>query len=188
MDSRLDRLKGDTMDSDPLRYDKWIEEALRGVVRQALVLTTAEGLPGEHHFYITFRTDADGVEMPDYLRAEHPENITIVLQHQFENLEVENDFFRVSLRFKGKLERLRVPFDAVGAFADPSVNFGLQLKMTTIEEDEGLLNDELLDDEISDLDLVANDGDDALGADNANADEETPKTGEVIALDSFRKK
>lgn len=177
------------MDTDPLRYDKWIEEALRSVIRRALAHAATDGLPGEHHFYITFRTDAEGAELPDYLRAQHPEDITIVLQHQYDNLEVGRDAFEVSLRFKGKPEKLRVPFDAISAFADPSVNFGLQLKMMHLETDQDLDDDDLLDDNIDDLDdmdFVANDGDDMDGDDIKEVRNE--KMGEVIALDSFRKK
>ena len=116
------------MTMDPLRYDKWIEDALRGVIRRVLVQTAVEGLPGDHYFYITFRTKTDGVTLPGNLLAVHPDEMTIVLQHQFDDLVVDEDAFQVTLYFKGKGERLRVPLNAVTAFADPSVNFGLELK------------------------------------------------------------
>ncbi len=114
------------MADDPLRYDRMVERALRNVVRDALRETAAKGLPGGHHFYITFRTGHKGVSMPDWLRASYPEDITIVLQYQFWGLEVEDDRFAVTLSFNGRNERLEVPYEAVTAFADPSVKFGLQ--------------------------------------------------------------
>lgn len=173
----------DQIEQGDLRYDKWIEEALRGVIRRALTHAATEGLPGEHHFYITHRTDHPDVIMPSYLKAQHPEEITIVIQHQFDELEVDRAGFSVILRFGGKPERLYVPFSAVTAFADPSVNFGLQLKVMELTDEEMA--------ELDDLDLEDDDpfpheadqdnDDDAL-------DDEEPKTGEVIALDSFRKK
>lgn len=112
-----------------LPYGEWIEEALRDVVRRALTHASEYGLPDEHHFYVTFRTDADGVAIPSYLRALHPAEMTIVLQHQFWNLGVGDEGFAVSLKFRGKQERLEIPFAAITQFADPSVNFGLQLKL-----------------------------------------------------------
>lgn len=116
------------MADDPLRYDRMVERALRNVVRDALRETAAKGLPGGHHFYITFRTGHKGVSMPDWLRASYPEDITIVLQYQFWGLEVEDDRFAVTLSFNGRNERLEVPYEAVTAFADPSVKFGLQFE------------------------------------------------------------
>ena len=115
------------MDDEALRYDLWIEEALRQVIHRALELTAAEGLRGDHHFYITFRTGNPGVVVPPYLRAQHPDEMTIVLQHQFESLTVDSEMFSVVLRFNGKPEKLEIPLEAVTSFADPSVNFGLQL-------------------------------------------------------------
>jgi hypothetical protein len=114
------------MADDPLRYDRMVERALRNVVRDALRETAANGLPGAHHFYITFRTGHAGVVMPEWLRASYPEDITIVLQYQFWGLEAEDDRFQVTLSFNGRNERLEVPYEAITAFADPSVKFGLQ--------------------------------------------------------------
>jgi len=113
------------MTKDWLRYDEMVEDALRGVVRRAFSEAKKSGLPGEHHFYITFRTDADGVMIPPTLKAQYPREITIVLQHQFWDLEVHEDLFSVTLSFGGRQERLRVPFAAVVSFADPSVKFAL---------------------------------------------------------------
>src|SRR5690606_8375743 len=121
------------MADDPLRYDRMVERALRHVVRDAVRETAANGLPGAHHFYITCRTDHPGVVMPDWLRASYPEDITIVLQYQFWGLEAEDDLFAVTLSFNGRNERLKVPYEAVTAFADPSVKFGLQFETAKAE-------------------------------------------------------
>lgn len=118
----------DGTDKGSLPYDQWIEDALRGVIRRALSYARDTGLPDDHHFYVSFRTDAEGVQVPAYLRALHPEEMTIVLQHQFWELDVDDEHFAVTLKFRGKRERLVVPLAAVSQFADPSVNFGLQLK------------------------------------------------------------
>jgi len=123
-------------DDDVLKYDAWIENALRSVIRQALNSASDYGLAGEHHFYITFRTNDENVAIPTHLKAQHPEEMTIVLQHQFDSLTVKEDFFSVVLRFNGKPETMTIPFIAITSFADPSVNFGLQLKMTELDDDD----------------------------------------------------
>jgi uncharacterized protein len=111
---------------DAFDYERMVETALRGVVREALDRAARRGLPGEHHFYLSFRTDLPGVVVPPYLREKYPEQLTIVLQHQFWGLETSADAFSVGLSFGGKPERLTVPFAALTGFADPSVKFGLQ--------------------------------------------------------------
>ncbi|MBL6959273.1 MAG: hypothetical protein ISR52_09850 [Rhodospirillales bacterium] len=173
------------MEDDDLRYDTWIEDALRDVIKRALNHTAANGLAGEHHFYITFNTQEEAVQIPGYLRAEHPDEMTIVLQHQFDSLIVTDEAFSVSLRFSGKPEYLHIPFSAITAFADPSVNFGLQLKMMSFNDDEAqeekgfwLDNAEAAVDE---TEVEIDDGDEDL-------DEDTEETGKIIALDAFRKK
>ena len=113
---------------DSLRYDLLLQKALRGVLREALREVVARGLPGAHHLYITFRTQAPGVLLPDHLVQRYPDEMTVVLQHEFWGLEVAEDSFAVTLSFSNKGERLTVPFSAVVAFADPSVNFGLQFQ------------------------------------------------------------
>jgi hypothetical protein len=113
---------------DLLRYDRMVETALRGVVREALARAAASGLPGTHHFYITFKTRFPGVTVPDSLLADYPEEMTIVLEHQFWELDVEEQRFGVTLSFKNKPERVVVPFEAITAFSDPSVKFGLQFQ------------------------------------------------------------
>src|SRR5579875_4128807 len=105
-----------------------VERALRGVVREALARTAASGLPGTHHFYITFQTKHPGTKLPETLASQYPEDMTIVLEHQFWDLEVEEDRFSVTLSFQTKPERLTVPFEAITVFTDPSVKFGLQFQ------------------------------------------------------------
>lgn len=112
--------------NDKMQYDRMMENALRSVVREALGVAAAAGLPGEHHFYVTFRTDYPGVEIPARLRSRHPEEMTIVLQHQFWGLEVDAQAFQVTLSFDRVHETLKIPLAAITAFVDPSVQFGLQ--------------------------------------------------------------
>lgn len=116
------------MKKNPLQYDKMVEAALRGVVRQALEHAAEFGLRGNHHFYLTFKTGHAGVKLPEPLRAQYPDEMTIVLQHQFWGLEVSKECFEVTLSFNDAAERLTIPFAALTAFGDPSVKFGLQLE------------------------------------------------------------
>lgn len=113
---------------DHIRYDLLTQQALRGVVRSVLADAVKKGLPGEHHFYITFDTRADGVRLSQRLRGQYPEEMTIILQHQFWDLAVNDDTFEVGLSFGGIPERLTIPFEAVRGFFDPSVQFGLQFE------------------------------------------------------------
>jgi hypothetical protein len=122
------------MPVDHIRYDLLAQEALRSVVRQVLADVAKSGMPGEHHFYITFSTKAAGVKMSPRLRAQYPEEMRIVLQHQFWDLSVTDEGFEVGLSFGGVPERLAIPFAAITAFVDPSVQFALQF--TTIAEPE----------------------------------------------------
>src|SRR4029077_7551540 len=114
------------MAQDHFDYPKMVETALRSIVRQALARAQREGLRGAHHFYVSFRTGAPGVAIPDYLRTKYPEEMTIVLQHQFSGLDVRDQDFSVTLSFQNRPEQLTVPFAAVASFADPSVNFFLR--------------------------------------------------------------
>lgn len=107
-------------------YDEIVQEALRAVVSRVLSEVASDGLPGEHHFYITFRTTAPGVAIPKHLTAKFPEEMTIVLQHQYRNLTVTDDGFEVGLSFGGVPSHLAVPFAAITAFHDPAVDFALQ--------------------------------------------------------------
>jgi len=114
------------MSVDHIRYDLLTQDALRGVIRTVLTDAAVKGLPGEHHFFITFDTRTDGVRMSGRLKASYPDEMTIVLQHQFWDLTVGEEDFDVGLAFNGIPERLHIPFKAVRAFMDPSVQFGLQ--------------------------------------------------------------
>jgi uncharacterized protein len=116
------------MATDHIRYDILAQSALRGVVRTVLADVAKKGLPGEHHFKITFNTSASGVRLSDRMRAQYPEMMTIILQHQFWDLHVDDDGFEVGLSFGGVPERLAVPFEAVTAFFDPAVQFGFQFE------------------------------------------------------------
>lgn len=107
-------------------YGRLVERALHRVVHDALAIAAADGLPGQHHLYITFRTGHPGVVIADDLRARYPAEMTIVLQHEFWDLQVEPEGFAVTLSFNQVPQRLEIPFDAVTVFADPSVEFGLQ--------------------------------------------------------------
>ena len=114
------------MSEGPLDYVRLVREALLEVPRRALRLAAREGLPGEHHFYLSFRTGHPGVSVSPSLRARHPEEMTVVLQHQYWDLAVGDDAFSVTLRFGGAPERLHIPFAALTAFADPAAEFGLR--------------------------------------------------------------
>jgi uncharacterized protein len=116
------------MPVDHIRYDLLAQAALRGVVHTVLADVAKKGLPGEHHFKITFNTTAPGVKLSDRMREQYPETMTIVLQHQFWDLTVNDEAFEVGLSFGGVPERITVPFDAVTAFFDPAVQFGLQFE------------------------------------------------------------
>ncbi len=157
-------------DENILRYDKMVESALRGVVRQAIEEVMADGLPGDHHFYITFMTDYPGVDIPDYLRDRYPGEMTIVLQFQFYDLDVNDERMVVTLSFNNVPERLEIPLAAITIFADPSVNFALQFQP-------------MGDDIESDYD-PDDDGPD----DDGPPPKDDGKTGEVVSLDKFRKK
>jgi len=116
------------MATDHIRYDVLARDALRGVLRRVLADAAEHGLPGEHHFFITFLSTADGVKLSPRLLAQYPEEMTIILQHQFWDLVVTEDRFEVGLSFGGIPERLVVPFAAIKSFLDPSVQFGLQFE------------------------------------------------------------
>ncbi len=146
-------------------YQDMMERALRGVMRDALALVEEEGLPGNHHYYVSFLTRHEGVTIPDQLRARYPDEMTIVLQHQFWGLEIAEDAFSVTLSFGGRSERLTVPFEAVTAFMDPAVDFGLRFGPQPEEEE---------------ADRTAAGTED--GGEDADADSPT-----VVTLDKFRK-
>lgn len=160
-----------------LRYDRMVEQALRGVVREAVEEVIETGLPGDHHFYITFMTDFPGVSIPSYLRDRYPGEMTIVLQYQFYDLEVDDEKLGVTLSFNNVPERLVIPLGAITIFADPSVNFALQFQP---------LGEEL---DVSDFEDDDDDDDPTSGGDgDKKPKKKGGKTGEVVSLDQFRKK
>lgn len=174
------------MANNVLRYDKMVEDALRGVLREALQ-ASVEGLPGDHHFYITFRTRHPQVDIPDYIRARYPDEMTIVLQHQYWGLEVTPDWFEVTLSFNRVNERLHIPFASVSAFADPSAKFGLQFQTDgSIELPHEGGNEDMDDGEESEAVVEPFQGAEEKGESAATPQNE--QGAEVIALDAFRKK
>jgi hypothetical protein len=198
-----------TMTVTKLSYEKMVEDALRGVLRQALQITAAQGLPGSHHFYVTFDTTHPGVKIADTLRAQHPNEMTIVLQHQFWDLKVQQDLFEITLSFSGVSQRLIIPFAAVTAFADPHAKFGLQFH---VEFEERTAADEELDmedddeeeeEEVEEQPLVPLDSAKVTqqmkgrkppqlrpvaSATDGNGDTNTGGSDKVVTLDAFRKK
>jgi hypothetical protein len=125
------------MATDLIRYDLLVQEALRGVVRRVLEDTMREGLPGEHHYYVTFRTNAPGVRLSQRMRERYPDEMTIILQHQFWDLTVNDHAFEVGLSFSGTPERLSVPFESLTGFFDPSVQFGLKFEVQEAAIEKG---------------------------------------------------
>lgn len=116
-------------------YELMVQESLRNVIKDTLKLVAKNGLPGTHHFYLSFKTNYPGVDLPNFLREEYPEEITIVLQYEFWDLEIAEESFCVTLCFNDIHERLNVPFNAIISFVDPSVKFGLQFTPVEIDED-----------------------------------------------------
>lgn len=190
-----------------LRYDRMVEDALLSVVHRSLTYASEKGLPGEHHFYITFRTDHPGVDIPNHLRERYPGEMTIILQYQFWDLEVGDDIFSVTLSFSDVPEKLTIPFDAVAAFADPSVRFGLQFDVgDNADENEAKSSDAAV---VTDDSAVERSFADHESQDNSSGSgkgQETPEesgakdvapedadaasdaSGNVVTLDTFRKK
>lgn len=183
-----------------LRYDKMVENALRNVVRQALDEVGENGLPGNHHFYLTFRTDHPDTRIPPHLHAQYPESMTIILQHQFWGLQTDDQAFRVTLSFRKQPFELVIPWDALQTFADPSVNFALQfeapvLRGETGEDDAAPDSGDVLTDKTpaETVTLVPREAGEAKGEKNPAADSGTAEpaekqSAEVVSFDQFRKK
>ena len=172
------------MAEDLMRYDQLAQNALRGVVRDALRKVQKVGLPGEHHFYIAFNTRYPGVILSDRIAERYPREMTVVLQHQFWNLIITEDRFEVELSFDNIPEKLVIPFNAIKGFLDPSVQFGLQFEVVPVEEQEQPDAKRILP-----APRVENISETPEGAspDKGNSDdEETPA--KVVSLDAFRKK
>jgi len=185
------------MTENSLNYDRMVETALRGVVRRALEQVRDHGLPGNHHFYLTFRTQAEGVDLPSRLRERYPDEMTIVLQHQYDDLSVDEDGFRVRLSFDNRPASLIIPFAALTAFVDPSVQFGLQFAAS----DQAAPTDALPAKSSGSVPAVRSNGEvvPVAKADTANPDGDADADGEdqkdatspgakVVSLESFRKK
>ncbi len=176
------------MSEDLMRYDLMAQEALRGVVRTALERVAQSGLPGSHHFFIAFDTLASGVRMSERLRAQYEKEMTIVLQHQFWNLEVGKDRFSVELNFNNAPEQLVVPFAAIKGFFDPSVQFGLQFEAATEAAGEDANENTGEAGGITAMPRQANERLGQTGAANEDDEERADMVAEVVELDAFRKK
>jgi len=181
------------MPSDAIDYGELMQDALKGVMRAALHIAANAGLPGRHHFYVTFRTDHPDIQIAPHLRAQYAEEMTVVLQHQFETLTIDDAGFGVTLRFNRRPERIQIPFDAVTAFVDPAVNFALHFQP---QDGEGATN---LGDIGGRTDGQAPSG---AAASDGTATPQTPTSddepgpdgdgdgpgGTVVSLDAFRNK
>lgn len=200
------------MPEDLMRYDILAQQALRGVVRAALKSVERSGLPGEHHFYIAFDTSHPGTKVSDRLKRKYPEEMTIVLQHQFWGLDVGDDGFRVELSFDNIPEKMEIPFAAVKGFFDPHVQFGLQFEMDEANqnlaeeeakaaaseakaakkaapaeagEDDGDDGDDLKDIEVDIVEETATKPKKTKVKEDEDTSDEEEK---VVSLDAFRKK
>jgi len=164
----LKETMGARMDSG-IDYGNLMHHAMRGLIRQVLDRIAADGLPGAHHFFITLNTQHPDVQMAEWLRVRYPDEITIVIQHWFENLDVDDEGFAITLNFGNQPEPLYVPFDAISTFVDPSVEFGLKFETQLESDDE--------------------DDDDEFEAPMEHVEDpaEEHKAGEVVSLDQFRK-
>lgn len=171
------------MVDDLIRYDVLYQEALLGLVKKVLGEVAQAGLPGEHHFYVTFDTRAPGVRISSRLKAEYPSEMTVVLQHQFWDLTVTESSFEVGLSFKGVPERLVVPFGAVKSFADPHVSF--QVKFDVKHEPEALEAAEADDEGVAPEPIETEPADSEEAGDKGETVD--PKA-DVVSLDAFRKK
>ncbi len=154
--------------SRSIDYGNLMHDAMRSLIRKVLEDVAADGLPGEHHFYITMNTRHPDVRMADWLLERYPDEITIVIQHWFENLVVDEDGFSITLNFGDQPEPLYVPFDAISTFVDPSVEFGLRFETQASAEADA-----------EDAPMHEDDGEDAEG--------DTQREAEVVSLDKFRK-
>ncbi|MBC8717128.1 SspB family protein [Ochrobactrum sp. Marseille-Q0166] len=192
------------MVQDLIRYDILAQEALRGVIRKVLAEVAATGLPGNHHFFITFLTGAPGVRISSRLKEKYPEQMTVVLQHQYWDMVVTDQQFEIGLSFGDVPEKLTIPFSAIRGFYDPSVNFELEFDVSVVQPTSD--NDE--GDNLSSIEPISSDdtsektksksksrkpaadkGDAAATDQSASEDDtEAKPSADVVSLDSFRKK
>lgn len=192
------------MGQDLIRYDILAQDALRGVIRKVLTEVIKTGLPGEHHFFITFLTSAPGVRISTRLREKYPELMTIVIQHQYWDLAVTETSFEVGLSFSDIPERLLIPFAAIRGFYDPAVNFELEFDVREVEAANGSVEDAPLPiaPPVKEVKLPRAAGASELSAKASakekpasKADKQAPastsadkKAADVVSLDAFRKK
>ena len=188
------------MSEDLIRYDILAQDALRGVVKTVLTEVARTGLPGEHHFYITFNTQAPGVRISPRLLEKYPDDMTIVLQHQFWDLQAHDQAIEIGLSFDGIPEKLYIPYTAIVTFIDPSVHFSLQFEIE-MESDDDEFEAEVDFDEESvltvmapreeDNEIVEADTPEDIMEETASEDDKSEKPAdgaEVVSLDAFRKK
>lgn len=204
----LDIMSEEDLPEDLIRYDVLTQQALRDVIRKVLQEVATSGLPGEHHFFITFRTDHPGVRLSTRMRERYPEEMTIVIQHSFWDLKITDAYFEIDLSFDDILERLRIPFSSLKGFFDPHVKFGVQFDAEYLEAANGDVevvlegNDD--SGEVENLPQIAQTRDitkmdkkpnskakkkkDDSETDNAKAEEKTSESAEIVSLDQFRNK
>lgn len=167
------------MAQDHIRYDILAQDALRGVIRKVLTEVGATGrLPGDHHFFITFLTGAPGVRISQHLKSKYPEQMTIVIQHQFWDLKITESLFEIGLSFSDVPEKLVIPFNAIRGFYDPSVNFELEFDVPLADEEE------IETSEITAYPVPAEGAEEPA----VQKEGEEKKPGSVVSLDAFRKK
>lgn len=178
-------------------YPRWMRDALRQVARRALAEVAERGLIDDHHFYLSFHTDRPDVEIPGFLRERFPEEMTVVIQHQFWDLEVDDEAFAVGLSFSGRSARIRVPFAALTTFLDPAAEFGLRFDLVGDPEARGAAPGAQGPTAVPDLPTGsgAEEGEpegaaatDESSTDHTGAEDGDEKTGEVVSIDRFRKK
>lgn len=174
-------------DNDFIKYEELIDEAMHIIVKRALEIAAEEGLPGDHHFFLSFLTHFPGVKMSQKLRNKYPDEMTIVLQYQFENLEVTDEGFGVSLSFDNVKEDLYIPFSALTAFADPTVKFGLQFRYIDgfEDEDDDMPTEIVAEQETPEKKTKAKPKGKAKTKKDASSSDDDSN---VISLDKFRKK
>ena len=185
------------MTEDILRYDILVQNALRGVIRKVLSEIDKTGLPGNHHFFITFMTGAPGVKVSNRVREQYPDQMTIVLQHQFWELEIDETGFGIGLSFSDVPEKLYIPYSSIRGFYDPSVNFELEFDVEQPEAETGS-DDQAETDESDDKEPVVQDDDKDKAApvskseskpeETAEEPDDKDASGEVVSLDAFRNK
>ena len=167
--------------TDRLDYGNMMHRAMRSLIADVLGVVSREGLPGEHHFFITFDTRHPGVSLSDWLRERYPDEMTIVLQHWFEDLEVDNQRFSITLNFGDQPESLVIPLDAILTFVDPSVEFGLRFESHEEDGEESKSVEDVMAPPPVDAEVTS------LPTDIEHPDHVQEGDAEVVSLDSFRK-